>query len=89
MASKLYFTILIFFILTTNLLSNELDYHTWLEKFKIRAEKSGISKITIDETVKDLQSLETFLADYHIKMAYSNPLSETEAKMSDFCYKCY
>ncbi len=55
MASKLYFTILIFFILTTNLLSNELDYHTWLEKFKIRAEKSGISKITIDETLNQVK----------------------------------
>ena len=42
MALKLYFTTLIFFIVTTNLLSNELDYSVWLEKFKIRAEKSGI-----------------------------------------------
>ena len=55
MASKLYFTILIFFILTTNLLSNELDYPTWLEKFKIRAEKSGISKEIIDETLNQVK----------------------------------
>ena len=39
MALKLYFTILVFFIVTTNLLSNELNYPVWLEKFKIRAYK--------------------------------------------------
>ena len=55
MASKLYFTILIFFIVTTNLLSNELDYSLWLEKFKIRAEKSGISKDIIDETLNQVK----------------------------------
>ena len=55
MASKLYFTILIFFILTANLLSNELDYPVWLEKFKIRAEKSGISKEIIDETLNQVK----------------------------------
>ena len=55
MALKLYFTTLIFFIVTTNLLSNELDYSVWLEKFKIRAEKSGISKITIDETLNQVK----------------------------------
>ena len=55
MALKLYFTILIFFIVTTNLLSNELDYSVWLEKFKIRAEKSGISKVTIDETLNQVK----------------------------------
>ena len=55
MALKLYFTILVFFIVTTNLLSNELDYPVWLEKFKIRAEKSGISKKTIDETLNQVK----------------------------------
>ena len=55
MALKLYFTTLIFFIVTTNLLSNELDYSVWLEKFKIRAEKSGISKVTIDETLNQVK----------------------------------
>ena len=55
MALKLYFTILVFFIATTNLLSNELDYPVWLEKFKIRAEKSGISKKTIDETLNQVK----------------------------------
>ena len=55
MALKLYFTILVFFIATTNLLSNELEYPVWLEKFKIRAEKSGISKKTIDETLNQVK----------------------------------
>ena len=55
MALKLYFTILVFFIVTTNLLSNELDYPVWLEKFKIRAEKSGISKKTINETLNQVK----------------------------------
>ena len=55
MALKLYFTILVFFIATTNLLSNELDYPVWLEKFKIRAEKSGISKKTINETLNQVK----------------------------------
>ena len=51
MALKLYFTILFFFITTTNLLSNELDYPTWLENFKIRAVKNGVSKEIVDETL--------------------------------------
>ena len=55
MALKLYFTILLFFMVTTNLLSNELDYPVWLEKFKIRAEKSGISKKTINETLNQVK----------------------------------
>ena len=55
MTLKLYFTILVFFIVTTNLLSNELDYPVWLEKFKIRAEKNGISKKTIDETLNQVK----------------------------------
>ena len=55
MGLKLYFTILIFFIVTTNLLSNELDYPTWLENFKIRAEKHGISKEIIDETLSQVK----------------------------------
>ena len=55
MALKLYFTILLFFMVTTNLLSNELEYPVWLEKFKIRAEKSGISKKTINETLNQVK----------------------------------
>ena len=76
MALKLYFTILVFFIVTTNLLSNELDYPVWLEKFKIRAEKSGISKKILDSSntenrlVKSTflnQWLKTLLnAEYHL-----------------------
>ena len=55
MALKLYFTILLFFMVTTNKLSNELEYPVWLEKFKIRAEKSGISKKTINETLNQVK----------------------------------
>jgi len=55
MVLKLYFTILLFFMVTTNLLSNELEYPVWLEKFKIRAEKSGISKKTINETLNQVK----------------------------------
>ena len=62
MALKLYFTILVFFIVTTNLLSNELDYPVWLEKFKIRAEKSGISKKTIDETLNQVKIIPRVIA---------------------------
>ena len=42
-------------MVTTNLLSNELEYPVWLEKFKIRAEKSGISKKTINETLNQVK----------------------------------
>ena len=55
MALKLYFTILFFFITTTNLLSNELDYPTWLENFKIRAVKNGVSKEIVDETLNQVK----------------------------------
>jgi len=51
MGLKLFFTILIFFIGTNNLLSNELDFSIWLEEFKIRAEKNAISRKTIDESL--------------------------------------
>ncbi len=51
MGLKLFFTILIFFIGTNNLLSNELDFSIWLEEFKVRAVKNGISRKTIDESL--------------------------------------
>ena len=51
MGLKLFFTILIFFIGTNNLLSNEPDFSIWLEEFKIRAEKNAISKKTINESL--------------------------------------
>ena len=51
MGLKLYFTIFIFVIITTNLKAEQLNFPVWLDEFKIRAEKSGISKKTIDETL--------------------------------------
>lgn len=51
MGLKFYFTILLFVIITNNLLANTEDFSVWMDNFKIRAEKSGISKTTIDETL--------------------------------------
>ena len=51
MGLKFYFTILLFAIITNNLLANTEDFSVWMDNFKIRAEKSGISKTTIDETL--------------------------------------
>jgi len=55
MALKLYFTILIFVIIASNLVANKLDFPAWLDEFKIRAEKSGISKKTIDESLSKVE----------------------------------
>ena len=51
MGFKSYFTILIFLVLSGNLLADKLDFSAWLSEFKIRAEKSGISKATINESL--------------------------------------
>ena len=51
MGLKFYFTILLFVIITNNLLANTEEFSVWIDNFKIRAEKSGISKTTIDETL--------------------------------------
>ena len=51
MGLKLYFTIFIFVIITSNLIANKLDFQVWLDEFKVRAEKSGISRKTIDESL--------------------------------------
>ena len=55
MGLKLYFTILLFLIIPSNLIANKLDFSDWLDKFKIRAEKSGISKETIDESLNKVK----------------------------------
>ena len=51
MGLKFYFTILLFVIITNNLLANTEEFSIWLDNFKIRAEKSSISRTTIDETI--------------------------------------
>jgi len=51
MGLKLYFTIFIFVIITSNLIANKLDFQVWLDEFKVRAEKNGISRKTIDESL--------------------------------------
>ena len=48
---KFYITILLFVIITNNLLANTEEFSIWIDNFKIRAEKSGISRTTIDETL--------------------------------------
>ena len=44
MGLKVYITILLFSLISINVLANKLDFPTWLEEFKIKAEKNGISK---------------------------------------------
>ena len=51
MGLKFYFTILLFVIITNNLSAKTEEFSIWIDNFKIRAEKSGISKTTIDETL--------------------------------------
>ena len=51
MVLKFYFTILLFVIITNNLSAKTEEFSIWIDNFKIRAEKSGISKTTIDETL--------------------------------------
>ena len=51
MGLKFYFTILLFVIITNNLSAKTDEFSIWIDNFKIRAEKSGISKTTIDETL--------------------------------------
>ena len=51
MGLKFYFTILLFIIITNNLSAKTEEFSIWIDNFKIRAEKSGISKTTIDETL--------------------------------------
>ena len=55
MGLKFYFTILLFLIITNNLLANTEDFSVWMDNFKIRAEKSGISRTTIDETLNRVE----------------------------------
>ena len=54
---KLYFSIFIFVIITTNSIANKLDFPVWLDKFKVRAEKSGISRKTIEESLSKAEIL--------------------------------
>ena len=51
MIFKFYITILIYFIFSLNLSANEKDFATWLNEFKDRAIKTGISEITINQTL--------------------------------------
>ena len=55
MGLKFYFTILLFAIITNNLLANTEEFSIWLDNFKIRAEKSSISRTTIDETLSRVE----------------------------------
>ena len=55
MGLKFYFTILLFVIITNNLLANTEEFSIWLDNFKIRAEKSSISRTTIDETLSRVE----------------------------------
>ena len=55
MGLKFYFTILLFVIITNNLLANTEEFSIWLDNFKIRAEKSSISRATIDETLSRVE----------------------------------
>ena len=55
MRLKFYFTILLFVIITNNLLADTEEFSIWLDNFKIRAEKSGISRTTIDETLNRVE----------------------------------
>ena len=55
MGLKLYFTIFIFVIIANNLIANKLDFSVWLDEFKLRAEKSGISRKTIDESLNQVK----------------------------------
>ena len=55
MGLKFYFTILLFAIITNNLLANTEDFSIWMDNFKIRAEKSGISRTTIYETLNRVE----------------------------------
>ena len=55
MGLKFYSTILLFVIITNNLLANTEEFSIWLDNFKIRAEKSSISRTTIDETLSRVE----------------------------------
>ena len=55
MGLKFYFTILLFVIITNNLLADTEEFSIWLDNFKIRAEKSSISRTTIDETLSRVE----------------------------------
>ncbi len=55
MGLKFYFTILLFVIITNNLLANTEEFSIWIDNFKIRAEKSSISRTTIDETLNRVE----------------------------------
>ena len=57
MGLKFYFTILLFVIITNNLLANTEEFSIWLDNFKIRAEKSGISRKTIEESLSKAEIL--------------------------------
>ena len=48
MLLKSFFTILFLLVTSNNLSAENIDYSVWLDDFKIKAEKSGISKETID-----------------------------------------
>ena len=56
MGLKFYFTILIFVIITSTLLANnKVDFIVWLDELKVRADKSGISRKTIDESLSKVE----------------------------------
>ena len=38
-----------------DLIANKLDFSVWLDEFKLRAEKSGISRKTIDESLSRVE----------------------------------
>lgn len=48
MLLKSFFTILFLLVTSNNLSAENIDYSVWLDDFKIKAEKSGISKETIE-----------------------------------------
>ena len=48
MLLKSFFAILFLLVTNNNLLAENIDYSVWLNEFKIKAEKSGISKETIE-----------------------------------------
>ena len=51
MGFKFYFAIILFLTFCNNLLAAQIDYQTWLENFKVRAEQSGVSNKTINDAL--------------------------------------
>ena len=48
------FSILFFFVFLQSTYASKPDFDFWLKNFKILAQKKGISKKTIDNTLKDV-----------------------------------